>query len=521
VNLRVTRKAKGQFHLDLLLFIMSHMIDHGGNDALERTEQATPLSQDLSTNQNDPYATKAIEPTGNTTPALCYEDKNASNELPSIAGYDVLAEIGRGGMGIVFKARQARLGRIVALKMISYGRFSKEVHRTRFLGEAQAISRLQHPNIIQIHEIGELGGQPYFSLEFVEGGTLAKKLDNVPQAPVTAAKIIETLARAMHVAHQHGIVHRDLKPSNILIAPDGTLKISDFGLAKQLDQDLGQTQTGAILGTPSYMAPEQAAGLARAIGPRTDIYALGAILYEMLTGRPPFRGVSVLATLEQVRSQEVLAPRRLLKVPRDIEAISLKCLEKDPRKRYGTSLELAEDLNRFLLNQPTKARSPGLIARISLWCQRPDRIREAGTFLIFISIVLSIWNVSGIIISGYLYMNYPSPGRARLQLTVLLFGLYLPYILIGYETTKQKLWAVRAAAILGFGTLILTVGAICNIPWFISWVDMGGIMATPEQRAPLFSLLALFSAIQCFLFFAALTALRSKRRTENWAKLNE
>jgi serine/threonine protein kinase len=494
------------------------MVDHPPNDASARTEQQSSSSdQNASTENQDPFATKS-EVLGASAPKpQASPDSNpGSVRLPSIRGYQVLEEIGRGGMGIVFKAQQDGLDRYVALKMISYGRFSESVHRTRFLAEGQAIARLHHPNIVQIYEIGECEGGPFFSFEFVEGETLAKKLSGDPQTPENAARITETLARAIHVAHQQGIIHRDLKPANVLIALDGCLKITDFGLAKQLDQDLGQTQTGAILGTPSYMAPEQAAGLGHAIGPRTDVYALGAILYELLTGRAPFRGVSVLATLEQVRSQEVLPPRRLLKVPRDLEAICLKCLEKDPRRRYASSLDLAEDLQRFLSSQPTKARSPGLITRISLWCQRPDRIREAGTFLIFLSVVLTVWNISGMVIIGYLYMNYPSPSRARIQLAVLLFGLYLPYIMIGYETTRQKLWAILAGAILGAGTLVLTVGAICNISWFVSWVDIGGIMATPEERAPLFTLLALLSAIQCFVFLTALMAFRSKRKTENW-----
>ena len=236
-------------------------------------------------------------------------------------------------MGVVYKARHLKLQRLVALKMILPGRDLSEGDRDqeRFLSEARAVAQFQHPHLVQIYEIGEHDGQPYFSLELLEGGNLSRKLAGTPQPAAAAAALVETLARAVDYAHQKGIVHRDLKPSNILLTADGTPKIADFGLAKQLDQDTNLTDAGGILGTPSYMAPEQAWGESDAVGPAADIYALGVILYEMLTGRPPFKAANKWQTVELVRLQEPVPPRRLVpQVPRDLELICLRCLEKEP-----------------------------------------------------------------------------------------------------------------------------------------------------------------------------------------------
>jgi serine/threonine protein kinase len=259
-------------------------------------------------------------------------------------------------MGVVYKARQKGLNRLVALKMLRAGLDAEPRELARFRAEAEAVARLQHPNIVQIHEIGEAAGRPYFCLELVDGGSLADRLRGQMVRPEEAAGLIEVLAQAMHAAHQRGLVHRDLKPGNILLTAAGTPKVADFGLAKQLDRNLAHTQSGAVLGTPSYMAPEQAAGRSREIGPTTDVYALGAILYEMLTGRPPFKGESLMETLDQVRWQPPVPPGRIQPgVPEDLEAICLKCLEKDRADRYATAALLAEDLRRFLAGQTVQA----------------------------------------------------------------------------------------------------------------------------------------------------------------------
>jgi WD40 repeat protein len=290
---------------------------------------------------------------------------------PAVPGYEIVAELGRGGMGVVYQARQTALDRTVALKMILAGAHAGTEERRRFQAEAEAAARLQHPNIVQVHEVGEAAGLPYCSLEFCPGGSLADRLRGEPLPPREAAALVETLARAVQAAHAAGVVHRDLKPANVLLAADGTPKISDFGLAKRLDGQPGQTATGAVVGTPSYMAPEQAGGKSKDIGPAADVYALGAILYELLTGRPPFRAASPLDTLLLVVSEEPVPPSRLQPgVPRDLEAVVLKCLEKDPARRYSAAQKLAEELSRFGAGEPVQARPMSSAERALRWARR-------------------------------------------------------------------------------------------------------------------------------------------------------
>lgn len=290
--------------------------------------------------------------------------------LPTIPGYEVLGVLGHGGMGVVYKARHINLNRLVALKTISAGVHAGPHLLARFHVEAEAVASLQHPNIVQIYEVSEHDRCPYLSLEFVDGGSLDAKFRGHPQPPRAAAELVETLARAMHCAHQRGVIHRDLKPANILVTAQGVPKITDFGLAKRLEET-GQTQTGAILGTPSYMAPEQAAGNTKAIGPATDVYALGVILYELLAGRPPFCAHTTMETLHEVQSREPppLARWRV-KVPRDLEVICFKCLDKEPRKRYASAEALADDLHRFLTEQPITARPVSSWERATKWTKR-------------------------------------------------------------------------------------------------------------------------------------------------------
>jgi WD40 repeat protein len=284
-------------------------------------------------------------------------------------------------MGVVYQARQAKLGRTVALKMILSGAHAAEADLARFRTETEAIARLQHPNIVQVFEVGEHGGLPFCSLEFCPGGSLEKKLGGTPLPPREAAWLVEALARAMQAAHDKGVIHRDLKPANVLLAEDGTPKVTDFGLAKKLDE-AGQTVTGAVIGTPSYMAPEQASGTGAGIGPRCDVYALGAILYECLTGRPPFKAATTLDTLRQVVSDEPVPPRQFQsKTPRDLETICLKCLQKDPAWRYQSALALAEDLRRFLAGDPIRARPTGRWERVWKWARR----RPAAAALLVVS----------------------------------------------------------------------------------------------------------------------------------------
>ena len=308
-------------------------------------------------------------PTGDETIGL-EAPAAAPAELPAVAGYEVLAELGRGAMGVVYQARQLRPNRVVALKMVLAGAHAASSDLRRFLAEAEAAAQLQHANIVQVHEVGSHGGLPFISLEYVDGGTLAQKLKGTPLPPKEAAVLTATLGRAVQYAHRHGVVHRDLKPGNVLLTADGAPKIADFGLAKCGAAGPGMTQAGAILGTPSYMAPEQAEGKAD-VGPAADVYALGAILYELLTGRPPFQAPTPLDTVLRVVNDEPVPPRKLQpKAPSDLETICLKCLQKDPRKRYASAAALADDLDRFLGDRPILARPVGRPERAWRWCRR-------------------------------------------------------------------------------------------------------------------------------------------------------
>ena len=302
-------------------------------------------------------------------------DPKTGRPMPHVSGYEILGELGRGGMGVVYKARQKKLNRLVALKMVLSGGHASPDVLARFLVEAQAVAALQHPNIVQIYEVGEHDSLPHFSLEFVDGAPLDRALAGKPQKPVDAARLVETLSRAMHFAHAHSILHRDLKPANVLLTSDGVPKITDFGLAKKLEGDSGQTKDGSIMGTPSYMAPEQARGEMKNLGPSADIYSLGAMLYEMLVGRPPFLGTTPFETILQVIKEEPVPPSRLIgKLPPDVETICLKCLQKEPAKRYATAELLAEDCRRFIAGEPILSRPISSVERAWRWCRRNPRV---------------------------------------------------------------------------------------------------------------------------------------------------
>ena len=299
-------------------------------------------------------------------------------ELPRIRGYEVQAVLGCGGMGVVYKAWHSRLHRPVALKMLVAGAYARPDELERFLREAEAVAGLRHPNIVQVHDVGDLDGRPYFTMEYIEGGSLARKIAGMPQEPRHAAALVAILAEAIHVAHRSGIVHRDLKPGNILLTADGTPKITDFGLARRMDESGELTVSGAALGTPRYMAPEQAEGKRHAIGPATDVYALGAILYELLTGRPPFLGDTAFEIKQRVIARDPVPPSRLNShVPRDLETICLKCLQKDPARRYASALVLADDLQRFGRGEPIAARPVGSIERGLRWLRRRPALATA------------------------------------------------------------------------------------------------------------------------------------------------
>jgi len=307
--------------------------------------------------------------------------------------YELLEEIARGGMGVVYKARQIRLGRLVAVKVLLSGPLASSTDLQRFRAEAEAVAKLQHPNIVAIHEVGEHAGQPFFSMDYVEGACLSELVREHPLTPLRAAGYLKTVAEAIQFAHKRGVLHRDLKPSNVLIDRAGQPRIIDFGLAKRLSSDpqlstLNDqlTLTGQVLGSPNFIPPEQAAGKRGAIGRHSDIYALGAILYYLLTARPPFAAATAHEIVHQVLTTEAVGPRSLNpNVPRDLEIICLKCLEKEPHRRYRTAQDLADELWRFLRGESIQARPVGPLERSWRWCRRNAKLAVlAGTVVVLV-----------------------------------------------------------------------------------------------------------------------------------------
>jgi tetratricopeptide (TPR) repeat protein/predicted Ser/Thr protein kinase len=316
---------------------------------------------------------------------------------PEIPGYRILGELGRGGAGVVYKARQLNLNRLVALKVIQAGQAALPGAVERFRAEAEAVARFQHPNIIQVYEVGAHEGLGYLSLEYAAGGSLATAIAGTPQDPRQSATLVEQLARAIDYAHQCGIIHRDLKPANVVITEGRLPKITDFGLAKLLEHEVGATVSGTILGTPSYMAPEQLLGVSGQITPAADVYALGAILYELLTGRPPLKGATPLSTLDEVANLDPLIPRKLQRnTPPDLETICMKCLEKSPSRRYATALALADDLRRFLDGRPILARPSPFWEKAAKWARRRPGLASA---LAGVGVSISV------VFAGILYYN--------------------------------------------------------------------------------------------------------------------
>jgi eukaryotic-like serine/threonine-protein kinase len=340
--------------------------------------------------------------------------------------YQLIVEIARGGMGVVYKARQISLDRIVALKMILAGKLAGDDDLTRFRTEAEAAAKLKHPNIVAVHDIGDIDGHHFFSMDFIEGQTLAQRLARGPLPSRQAARYLLKIARAVHYAHRQGVLHRDLKPSNILIDGDHEPQVTDFGLAKRTGGGAaGHTRTGAVLGTPSYMAPEQAGGRIKDQGPWTDVYGLGAVLYEMLTGRPPFKAETPLDTLMQVMDTDPVPPRLLNpKIDADLETICLKCLEKDSQHRYATAEELALDLERYLSGDSISARSSNMFDYVSRMLERSQH-----------DAAFHSWSTMVLVFAGIVFVEH-----------VVVFFLSL---------AGQPLWTIRLARVCQFLALAI------------------------------------------------------------------
>jgi serine/threonine-protein kinase len=378
--------------------------------------------------------------------------------LPRLEGYEVLEVLGAGGMGKVYKARNVRLNRCCAIKMILAGAHASPQEAERFRVEAEAAARLQHPNIVQIYEVGLADGCPFLVLEYVEGGSLERRLQGRPMPPRHAAAMVRSLAAAMHYAHQHNIVHRDLKPANILLTADGVPKIADFGLAKRLDErGTGPTRSGSVLGTPSYMAPEQAEGRSSRIGPATDVYSLGAILYEMITGRPPFEAPTLLETLEKVRGEEPARPRQEHPdIPADLETICLKCLQKKPADRYASAADLADDLGRFLEGESIRVRAPSLIDLLRSTLNRtrdlPDLSRAARILRVLISVLVLIQATTFLSTYGRPILPWACLLAVLLSIPVLI-SIYFVYtgegLRVPLNAVTRHLWSVRFGMVLG------------------------------------------------------------------------
>jgi serine/threonine protein kinase len=362
--------------------------------------------------------------------------------------YTVVCEIGRGGMGVVYRARQQSLNRVVALKMILPGALASGDDLQRFRIEAEATAGLKHPSIVTVHEVGEVEGCHYYSMDFIEGISLAQKLKDGPLSSRSAARYVQTVARAMHHAHRHGILHRDLKPSNILLDAEDEPHVTDFGLAKRMGGDSGQTRTGAVLGTPSYMAPEQASGKTREFGPATDVYGLGAILYECLTGRPPFQAVTPMDTVMQVIERDP-APPSLLNpgVERDLETICLKCLEKDAANRYASAEELADDLRRYLDGESIRASSVNVLDYLARSLDRSQNMAEFRTWSKMLSWFAGIIAVEHIVLFVMIQLTAPeyaywSVRALQFVLMALVFWLNRSQRLLPSSSAERQLWAI-------------------------------------------------------------------------------
>ncbi len=352
--------------------------------------------------------------------SLSAEEPSATQTINPAAGmrvkyfgdYELQEEIARGGMGVVWKARQNSLNRTVAIKMILAGKLAGSAEVQRFLREAEAAANLQHPNIVAIHEVGEHDGQNYFSMDYVEGRDLGTIVSEGALPIQRAARYVKIIAEAIHFAHQRGTLHRDLKPQNVLIDTADQPRITDFGLAKFVEHDSRLTQSGAVMGSPSYMPPEQASGRHDQVGPHSDVYAIGAILYELLTGRPPFRGMTAMATMRQVMESDPVAPRKLnADVPQDLETICLKCLEKSPERRYHSARELSEDLGRFLNHEPIHARPASTLRKTISWTRRHPLTLASAAALVMVG--LAFFTFQLIEENAFLRAQQVTPGLTR------------------------------------------------------------------------------------------------------------
>ena len=425
--------------------------------------------------------------------------------------YELLEKLAIGGMGVIYKARQVSLNRNVALKMIRSGEFATESDIRRFRAEAETIADLDHPNIVPIYEVGEHGGYHYFSMKLLEGGTLANHLDRYFSDPRAAARIVGTLGSAVLHAHRRGILHRDLKPSNILLDAKGEPLIADFGLAKRLDATTDLTAPGAVVGTPSYFAPEIAEGRRGAVTTATDVYGLGAILYALLTGRAPFHADTVWEMIEKVKEQPPQPPRQINpRVDADLQTICLKCLEKDPGSRYPGARDVTEELDRWSRGEPIDARPSNWHHRAWLWCRHPARQSEAGRYAVVIGLMLAAWAVAGITTISLGIVTDPIPRFANFQVLLCLILGYLPMVWLGSCAISRKPWAIRAG--LFHGAALMGLNTVHALGF--CFLDVGQVASEsePAMRSTSFTLFYIVIAFIFAEYVVANISLSANRR---------